>query len=60
MKKYFIKQKILGICLVIFSVIAVVMMENHEATFAVITIPLGLVLIFTKDRVLTITDDEEL
>ena len=59
MKRYFIKQKLLGLCMIIFSVIVAMMMENREATFAVITIPVGLVLMFSKRKLLTIKDDEE-
>lgn len=46
---YFVKQKLIGIALLIVSAIAIFIVK--EATITIITIPLGLSLIFSKRMV---------
>lgn len=53
MKRYFIKQKLIGLCLLLITLIVALIDENHEATVGVIFIPLGLYLIFSKNRLIT-------
>ena len=45
---YFIKQRLLGISLLIFTVLATKLLDG-DATIALITVPLGLYLIFSKE-----------
>lgn len=46
---YFLKQRALGIATLIFTVLAVWILEG-DATIALITVPLGLVLIFSRQK----------
>lgn len=50
-RQYFLKQRLTGIFLLVFTVLAV-MLTGGDATIAIITIPLGLYLIFTKKMVI--------
>jgi len=43
---YFLKQRIIGFCLIVFSIIAGIMIS--DCTFAVFTIPLGLWMVLGK------------
>lgn len=51
-------QKLMGLMLVLCSVFAT-WLDNGDATFAVIGIPLGLWTIFTKEELLTFDYDDE-
>lgn len=46
---YFLKQRALGVTTLIFTVLAVWILEGN-ATIALITVPLGLALIFSKQK----------
>lgn len=46
---YFLKQRALGVATLIFTVLAVWILES-DATIALITVPLGLALIFSKKK----------
>lgn len=46
---YFLKQRALGIATLIFTMLAVWILEG-DATIALITVPLGLVLIFSRQK----------
>ncbi len=48
---YFLKQKLLGLVLVGFGILIPFVLDG-DATASVIIIPLGLFLIFTKERVM--------
>ena len=48
---YFLKQKLLGLVLVGFGILIPFVLDG-DATVSVIIIPLGLFLIFTKQRVM--------
>jgi hypothetical protein len=49
-EKYFIKQKLIGILMAILSVLSVIWLGG-EAAVALIFVPIGLMLIFSKDMV---------
>ena len=49
---YFIKQRLYGIALLMFTVLAVKALDG-DATIALITVPLGLCMIFGKDMLIT-------
>lgn len=46
---YFLKQRVLGVAMLIFTVLAVWILEG-DATIALITVPLGLALIFSRQK----------
>lgn len=46
---YFLKQRALGAAVLVFTVLAVWILEG-DATIALITVPLGLVLIFSRQK----------
>ncbi|MEZ3424664.1 MAG: hypothetical protein K1W39_13300 [Lachnospiraceae bacterium] len=46
---YFLKQRALGAAVLVFTVLAVWILES-DATIALITVPLGLALIFSKKK----------
>lgn len=46
---YFLKQRALGAVMLIFTVLAVWILEG-DATIAIITVPLGLALIFSRQK----------
>lgn len=48
---YFIKQRLFGIITLIFTVLAIKMLDG-DATIAVITVPIGLYMIFSKEMLL--------
>jgi uncharacterized membrane protein YgcG len=48
---YFFKQKALGVATLIFTVLAVWALEG-DATIALITVPLGLALIFSREKLI--------
>lgn len=52
-KQYFIRQKLYGVGLLVLT--AVIFMVMTDVTFTLVTAPLGLWLLFTKEMV--ITDD---
>ena len=51
-RQYFLKQRLTGIFLLVFTVLAVIV-TGGDATRAIITVPLGMYLVFTKEMVLT-------
>lgn len=46
---YFLKQRALGVAVLVFTVLAVWILEG-DATIALITVPLGLALIFSRQK----------
>ena len=50
-RQYFLKQRLTGIFLLLFTILAV-MLTGGDATIAIITVPLGLYLAFTKEMIL--------
>lgn len=50
-RKYFLKQRLVGIFLLVLTIL-VVMQTGGDATIAIITVPLGLYLVFTKEMVI--------
>ena len=48
---YFLKQKMMGIALIIISIL-IPIVNNGDATASLITLPLGLFLLFTKEEVI--------
>ncbi len=50
-RQYFLKQRLTGVFLLAFTVLAV-MVTDGDATIAIITVPLGLYLVFTKEMIL--------
>lgn len=50
-RRYFIRQRMTGIFFLVFTILAV-MLTGGDATTAVITAPLGLYLLFTKEMVM--------
>lgn len=50
MSKEKIKQKLSGIVLVIVGILSV--LPEHDATFALLVVPLGLYVTFTKEQVM--------
>lgn len=51
-------QRLMGLMLVLCSVLAT-WLDNGDATFAVIGIPLGLWCVFTKECLLTFDDEDD-
>lgn len=47
---YFIKQKLIGIGVIIFGIISVIILEG-DITACVVSVPAGVALIFTKQMV---------
>ena len=50
-RQYFLKQRLTGVFLLVFTALAV-MATGGDATIAIITVPLGLYLVFTKEMLL--------
>lgn len=50
-RQYFLKQRLTGVFILVFTVLAV-MATGGDATIAIITVPLGLYLLFTKEMLL--------
>lgn len=50
-RQYFLKQKVLGIVLLIFTILITWLLEG-DATIALITAPLGFALIFSKQTLI--------
>ena len=50
-RQYFLKQRLTGVFLLVFTALAV-MATGGDATIAIITVPLGLYLVFTKEMVI--------
>lgn len=48
--RYFIKQKMIGFLLIIATILMVWLLLDGDATIALITIPMGLTLMFTKEK----------
>lgn len=48
-QKYFLKQKLMGIAMVILSVIASITLLEGDLTILMVTIPLGLMLTLSKE-----------
>lgn len=53
--RYFLKQKAWGVVL-IFLTVAIIFASDGDATVGLLTIPLGLMLIFTKRKVMLIDE----
>lgn len=51
-RRSFLKQRLIGIALLAFTILAVKLLDG-DATIALITVPLGLYLIFTGEIVIT-------
>lgn len=53
---YFAIQRLVGLCFVVGTILAMFIVRNYGAdvTFALITIPVGLMMVFSKDMYLTI------
>lgn len=49
-KTYFVKQKLLGVAIILLSILMVVAIK--DATVAIITLPLGISLLFSKDKLI--------
>lgn len=49
MKSYFIKQKLIGVLTIIVTILLMIFAEDD--TFALITIPIGVMLIFSKEMI---------
>lgn len=52
-RMYYLKQKLCGLVLVIFGIITPVVCDG-DATISLLLIPLGIYLIFTKEKVMMI------
>lgn len=50
-RQYFLKQRLTGVFLLMFTALAV-MATGGDATIAIITVPMGLYLLFTKEMLL--------
>ena len=50
-RRYFLKQRLIGVALLALTMLAVKMLDG-DATIALITVPLGLYLIFTGEKVI--------
>lgn len=50
---YFIKQRLIGIAILLFTVLMAWLLDG-DATLAIITIPIGILLIFSKRKILLI------
>ena len=48
---YFLKQKLMGVTLIIISIL-IPIVNDGDATASLITLPLGLYLLFTKEKVI--------
>lgn len=48
---YFVKQRLIGLAVVILSIIAIPV-NDGDATFALVTVPLGLCVLFSKKAIL--------
>lgn len=46
---YFLKQKVIGVFFLIFTIFAVKLLDG-DATIALLTVPIGLTLIFSKEK----------
>lgn len=46
---YFLKQKLIGVLILFLTILAVKILDG-DATIALITVPLGFILIFTKEK----------
>lgn len=51
-RRYFIKQRLYGIVLLIFTMLAVRLLDG-DATLALVTVPLGLCMIFSREMLIT-------
>lgn len=49
---YFLKQKLIGVLCLVYTVIAVIVMDG-DATVALVTVPLGLAMIFSRTMLWT-------
>lgn len=46
---YFLKQKVIGVFFLVFTIFAIKLLDG-DATIALLTVPLGLILIFSKEK----------
>lgn len=46
---YFLKQKVIGVFFLVFTIFAIKLLDG-DATIALLTVPLGLMLIFSKEK----------
>ena len=51
-KQYFIKQKLIGVVIVLFAIFTIFMLDG-DATAALLIAPIGICMIFTKKMVWT-------
>lgn len=58
-KRYFRRQKLLGLALTILGILSAIMLEG-DITVAMLTVPLGLYVLFTKKPVMYDDDYEDL
>lgn len=49
---YFFKQKLMGVGIIAITLLTLMWIRGEDATYAMITIPLGLWLIFSKEMIL--------
>ncbi len=56
---YFLKQKLYGLIVILFSIFSVWALDG-DATLTIITVPLGLCLIFTKKRYLSFSSRRDM
>lgn len=49
---YYVKQKLIGLALVLLGVLSASIFE-HDITAAILLVPMGLFVMFTKQRVIT-------
>lgn len=48
-QKYFIKQKLMGLILIVGSILASITLLEGDATITLISIPIGFMMIFSKE-----------
>lgn len=58
-KTYFIKQKLLGVAMILFAALTVVLLEG-DITIAVLLAPIGFLMVITKETVLMNSDYYEM
>ena len=51
-KRKLIQQKLMGLAMIAASVVLIIATNGNDATFALITVPLGLWLIFTREIII--------
>lgn len=54
--KYFAIQKLIGLIIVVGTIIVGIMFKGTDMTFSIITLPIGLLLLFSKNKCLVICE----